>query len=195
MTSLPKSGLTSTRCPLLRPLVGILSRVVSKEKCVCSCVWSIDGLLSSTNSSVLFSVTPVSSSAMRNRASSLHSSQSCSSFARWSRRTTWSPVGLNSSKVWRTSRYPPAVFKLPFCSDSSKSSSGGGKFENSVRQDRTSVFRVHCTTMSRYCGNELRKDNTLGNNACSGGGCVSTSSSSISCNKISKACGKYCSCW
>jgi hypothetical protein len=73
----------------------------------------------------------------------LHSSQSCSCFAfSKSLKTCSSPVS-SSSKVCRTSRYPPAVFRLPFCSDSSNSSRGGGRCANKVCHDRASVLRVH----------------------------------------------------
>ena len=153
------------------------------------------GLLRFTISRTSRSVAPLSSRAVRNLASSLHNSQSSSSFARESKRTNCSELELNSSKVWRMSRYPPAVFNEPLCNDSSKSSCGGGRYANRVRHDRTSVFRVHCTTMSRYCLKEERKDSTPGSNAVSGGGEVSTSSSRTLWRSISREWAKYSKLW
>lgn len=88
-------------------------------------------------------VSPLSSMAARNRANSLHRSQSSSRMARENRRTDCSDAVANSSNVCNMSRYPPAVFSEPRCSDSSKSSPGGGRYAKSVRHDLTSVFRVH----------------------------------------------------
>ena len=74
-----------------------------------------------------FNISPVSSIAARNRASSLHNSQSPSLIALVIRRTDCSVAEVSSSSVCRMIRYPPAVFKEPLCSDSSNSSCGGGR--------------------------------------------------------------------
>lgn len=135
-----------------------------------TCSTSPTGLRMSTSSSASLRVAPLSSKAVRKRASSLHNSQSPSSLALPNNRTSCSELDDSSSKVCRTSRYPPAVFKEPCCKDSSKRVAGGGRYANSVRQDRTSVFLVHCTMISKYCGNEDRNETTPGNSACSGRG-------------------------
>jgi hypothetical protein len=89
------------------------------------------------------------------------------------------------------SKYPPAVFRFPRCKDSSKRSAGGGRYVKRVLHDRTSVLRVHCTTMSRYWGKEERKERTPGRWAVSGVGCESTSSSRTVWRSISREWAKY----
>ena len=56
-----------------------------------------------------------------------------------------------------------------------------------MRQERSSVLRVHWTRMSRYSGKEERKERTAGRRALSGfGGGLSTSSSRTVWRRISR---------
>ena len=176
------------------PFIPILTTGLRIVPSACIVSSWLDLFCKSTSASACFNVLPDSSRAMRKRANSLHNSQSCSSLARLSSRSDWLEPVCSSSRLCNTSRYPPAVFREPLFRDSSNSSCGEGKCANNVRHDRTSVLRVHWTMMSRYCGNDDKNESTLGNKASSGNGDVSTSSSSTSCKRISRACGKYDNC-
>lgn len=79
-----------------------LSREPSNKKL--PFVGSSCGLLRSTISNASLSVAPLSSKAVRNRASSLHNSQSPSFFALARSRTSCSELELNSSNVCKTRR-------------------------------------------------------------------------------------------
>lgn len=144
--------------------------------------------------SASLNVFPVSSRAIRNLASSLHSSQSLAAFACSNKCVTCLSPASSSSRLCSTSKYPPAVLSLPSFNDSSKSSFGGGRCANNVRHDRTSVFRVHCTTISRNCGNDDSNVTMLGRSDCSSAGGESTSSSKTSCKRTSSECAKYSKC-
>lgn len=99
--------------PLSIFLCGTSSRATSDPPMPSSPSLFPVAILTLAISSASRSVSPVSSSAAKNLASSLHSSQSSSLIALLSSLTLCSDADDSSSNVCRMSRYPPAVFKLP----------------------------------------------------------------------------------